>query len=65
MMQNSPKGRTNEDLIFSKLVELAEGDVSLVNEAIRAVGQKGQAVDLKKIVEYISMRIKRDQRIPA
>jgi hypothetical protein len=42
----------NSDLI-NKLVALADGDIDLVQRAIRATSQDGKAADLEKVVDFI------------
>ncbi|MEY9525105.1 3-deoxy-D-manno-octulosonate 8-phosphate phosphatase KdsC-like HAD superfamily phosphatase [Bradyrhizobium diazoefficiens] len=39
--------------LVSKLVALADGDIDLVQRAIRATSDKGGAADLEKVVQFI------------
>lgn len=49
-----------DEVILSKLVQLARGDVGLVNEAIRATRLDEGAIDLPRVVRYISDRARQD-----
>jgi hypothetical protein len=42
----------NSELI-DKLVVIADGNIDLVHEAIRACAEDSDGADLKKVVEYI------------
>lgn len=42
----------NSELI-NKLVTLADGDIDLVQQAIRATSGDGKAADLEKVVNFI------------
>jgi hypothetical protein len=48
-----------DDVILSKLVQLAGGDVGLVNEAIRAHRGNDESVDLLAVVNYITTQMKK------
>lgn len=50
-----PKASADE-VILSKLVQLARGDVALVNQAIRAARQNGDDINLSVVVDYIARR---------
>ena len=42
----------NSELV-NKLVTLADGDIDLVQKAIRSMSQDGKAADLEKVVNFI------------
>lgn len=42
----------NSELV-NKLVTLADGDIDLVQKAIRAMATDGKAADLEKVVNFI------------
>ena len=42
----------NSELV-TKLVTLADGDIDLVQKAIRAMSEDGKAADLEKVVNFI------------
>ena len=42
----------NSDLV-SKLVTLADGDIDLVQLAIRTIADDGKGADLEKVVDFI------------
>jgi hypothetical protein len=56
-MTGRESAKLSEDVILTKLVQLARGDVALVSEAIRAIKRGDDAVDLKAIVGYITQQI--------
>ncbi|MDB5599624.1 MAG: hypothetical protein JWN71_1668 [Xanthobacteraceae bacterium] len=39
--------------LIDKLVTIADGNIDLVQEAIRVCAEGGSGADLKKVVEYI------------
>ena len=51
------KVQSSEDVILRKLVVLARGDVSLVAQALRAVRQDNEPVDLDRLITYITERL--------
>ena len=42
----------NSELV-EKLVALADGDIDLVQQAIRAISAEGKAAELEKVVDFI------------
>jgi hypothetical protein len=54
----------NADLV-SKLVALADGDIDLVQLAIRTTSEDGKAADLEKVVDYIVQERKSRARVKA
>lgn len=54
----------NSELI-NKLVTLADGDIDLVQQAIRATSEDGKAADLEKVVNFIVEQRKSRARVNA
>jgi hypothetical protein len=54
----------NSELV-NKLVALADGDIDLVQHAIRAMSVDGKAADLEKVVAFIVQERKSRARVQA
>lgn len=54
----------NSELV-SKLVTLADGDIDLVQQAIRATSENGKSADLEKVVDFIVQERRSRARVKA
>ena len=54
----------NSDLV-SKLVALADGDIDLVQRAIRTMSKDGKPADLEKVVGFLVQERKSNARVKA
>jgi hypothetical protein len=54
----------NSELI-NKLVTLADGDIDLVQKAIRAMSEDGKSADLEKVVNFIVQEREARARVKA
>jgi hypothetical protein len=54
----------NSELI-NKLVTLADGDIDLVQRAIRSMSDDGKSADLKKVVNFIVQERESRSRVKA